>query len=134
MPFVDPSQLDIPHDAPVDEAFLHETMQQLQELGPELMKAKMQEHRLLQESIANGGPASQAEAIIGMMAMYKIGYREMAAAIKVKRKIFLGMVEGRLEFPIDVASQCHQVIMAKADKERKLKAKKAIREQQGKLL
>lgn len=91
-------------DAPFDPEVLSQAKADIRDLGKTMISGKMEEFKLLQESAANGGPSSVHEAFYILMRELNIGIRALAAAVNVKRKFLLRMLEGDVVMSPEVHS------------------------------
>lgn len=99
--------------APVDEKMLKEVKNELKDLTKNIMVGKMEESKILQESIAEGGPGSPNEAIFNLMEYTNTGIRFLAQKTGQKRKILLRMLNGEIPLPPEVMSSIYDVFKQK---------------------
>lgn len=83
---------------------------EMKDISTHLITSKMAERKVLAESAADGGPTSAHTAIVHMMEVRGIGYRAMSQRIRVKRKLLLNMIEGRVDMPSEVFDKIHEVL------------------------
>jgi hypothetical protein len=85
----------------------------LPELQSSMLSGKMKERQILAESVAAGGPSSVQEAILNMMDVCKIGVRQLAYLVNVKRNKLQKMIDGRINIPPEVISSLYDVFKSR---------------------
>lgn len=98
---------DIPPDAPVDEDLVKDVEKTLNTLQTDMTAGKMQEMLMFQQSVAEGGPGSVADAVWNMMQTCKVGIRALARDTGIKRTKLVNMLEGRTAMPAEAISKIH---------------------------
>ena len=104
---------DIPDNAPVDEEVIKDVKTRLSGLTKDIVQNKIEESKIIQESVANGGPSNSNEAIVNLMDYLNVGIRALAHAVNVPRKKLVNMIEGRTPMPPEVMSAIHDFFKMK---------------------
>jgi hypothetical protein len=82
-----------------------------EKLAQELAAYQMQLQTVFSQSVKDGGPGSVIELIHMQMKEQKIGIRELASLTGTKRVKLQRMLDGTLDFSIDVLKKLLDVLM-----------------------
>jgi hypothetical protein len=82
----------------------------LEHLGPAMISSKIQQHQILSQSAAAGGPTSAVGAVQTLLDYTKVGVRPLSQRIGVKRKILQQMISGERDMPAEVISNIWDAI------------------------
>lgn len=93
--------IDIPENTPIDEEFIKDAEAKLSQVGQDLTKNKMEEAKLLQASMADGGPSSINEALNNLIRYCKLTPRSLALRAGMSRKRIVRMINGEIGISLE---------------------------------
>jgi len=99
----------IPENTPIDEAFVEEANQKLSQLSKDMVSNKMAEAKLLQESMADGGPGSMNEALSVLIKHCGLTVRSLAVRAGISRKKIQRMIDGEVGISLEDNDKMEQV-------------------------
>ena len=117
---------ELPDNAEVDENLVKEAKASVKEMGKSLLIGKMEEAKILQESIKDGGPGSAHEALFSLMNYTNTGFRALAVKAKVSRKKLVRMMEGHTDMDPEVFSKISDVLLDRYNKLQKKNAQGSL--------
>ena len=100
---------EIPDNTPIDEAFIEEANQKLSEVSKQMATDKMEEAKLIQASIADGGPSSTNEALSNLISYCGLTVRSLAVKAGISRKKIQRMVNGEMNISPEDNEKMEQV-------------------------
>jgi DNA-binding phage protein len=100
---------EIPDNTPIDEAFIEEANTKLSQVSKQMVSDKMEEAKLMQASIADGGPSSINEALSNLISYCGLTVRSLSKKANISRTKLQRMVDGRLTISPEDNDKMEQV-------------------------
>jgi len=100
---------EIPENTPIDEAFIEEANTKLSELSKQMVADKTAEAKLIQASIADGGPSSTNESLSNLIIYCGLTIRSLAVRAGISRKKIQRMINGEISISTEDNEKMEQV-------------------------